>query len=186
LVTPPGQEAYEFLRENFAGYGLKTGKRGWETHADVDPEHEFSSPFYRNESRLLFERIGELRPGVLYILGDESNVNAVPRDYNPNFLEERLRKTGCATGGSGGVHEGRVAAIVFEGVSHLVPMEVPTRTAEAIAPWLVNEVKRWRNGEARLQETWFSKTLIEKQAISEEWKKQMGGPPNRGGKKSKM
>lgn len=42
---------------------------------------------------------------------------------------------------------GRVGEVTFEGVGHLIPMEVVDRTAEACAGWIAPEVERWRVGE---------------------------------------
>lgn len=179
LTTPPSQEVYTFLRPNYEGYGASKGKPlNRTTHADLDPTDPHTYPFYRSEPIRLYERLGEVRPSVLYISGATSTVSS------PTIDQGRLDKTGIGIGGSGGFKEGRVKLVSLDGVGHLIAQEAPERTAREVVGWWTGEVDRWRRADAELERAWFSKSLRDKQAISEEWKKHTGGPPKRAKKES--
>lgn len=177
LTTPNGQEVYTFLRPNFEGKG---GKVDWKRTPDVDPGNENNYPFYRREPNAMWDRIEELRPGVLFVIGGESNINGW------GGVEDREKRMGTGIGGSGGKSEGRVESVTLEDVGHLVPIEEPTRTAEIMAKWLGKATEMWHQDQEDLQKTWYAKILKEKQQIGEEWKRHMGGEPVRAKKSSKI
>jgi pimeloyl-ACP methyl ester carboxylesterase len=120
LTTPTGQEVYQFSRPNFQNYGAaQAGKVNRKTHADLDPDNPNQHPFYRWEPNRTFTRLEEIRPSVLYVSGEISDVS-----HNiPGLDETRLRRTGTGIGGSGGEVEGRVKLVELKGVGHLVVME---------------------------------------------------------------
>jgi hypothetical protein len=80
--------------------------------------------------------------------------------------------------------KGRVEEIFLQGLGHLIAQEATTLCAEGMAPWVGKEVQRWKIG---LQEyvEWTKKPLVEKQTLSEEWKRRVGGPPVKKGKNGK-
>lgn len=93
--------------------------------------------------------------------------------------------TGTGVGGSGGATEGRVKGVTLESVGHLVPMEVPKLCAEKAIEWLGPETERWCTEEETWKKEWEAKTRLERQVVSEEWKRMAGGDPRAGsGKRS--
>lgn len=180
LATPPAHEVHTFLRPNFAGYGASKGVPvDRNTHADLDETSSLSYPFYRPEANITFDKLGELRPPVLYVSGGTSQVS------HPKLDQQRLNVTGAGRGGSGGAKEGRVQLVTLEGVGHLVAQEAPQRTAKEVVGWVAAEMDRWRAQEEKLREEYYSKgTVADRQAITEEWKKYTGGLPKRPAKKT--
>lgn len=173
LTTTPAQEVFTFLRPNFEGYGKDGKPVNRETHPDLNPAlGPGQYPFYRSEAPQIYARLPEVRPSVLYIFGQTSGVST------EEMNEEKVARTGVGPGGSGGRAEGRVDGVTFEGVGHLIPMEAVEKTAEAVGTWIGKEAVRWRE-EAEEWESWRRKELQDKQQISEEWKKMIGGPPKR-------
>ena len=172
LTTTPSQEVFTYLRPNYDGYGVNGKPVNRSTHADIDTSRPRLYPFYRPESPNVYFRLHELRPTVLFVFGGESLVSDASRD------EEKIARTGTGQGGSGGVVEGRVKGVTFEGVGHLIPMEAVDKTAETMAEWIGGESVRFRD-EMQQQEVWKSRTVEEKQRIDDTWKKMIGGPPKR-------
>lgn len=144
LRTTKHQEVLSFLRANFptADFPEPSTKPNPRTHPDVDPETHPNSPFYRPEPLATFRRLPMLRPSVLYLFGDQSALSA------PLAIADKLANTGTGVGGSGGAKHGRVRQITFEGVGHLIPMEIVAKTADASASWIVSEIERWTETEA--------------------------------------
>ncbi|KAK3687061.1 hypothetical protein LTR37_019175 [Vermiconidia calcicola] len=172
LTTTPAQEVFTNLRPNYEAYGVDGKPVNRSTHADIDPSRSRLYPFYRNEAPYVFARLPEVRPSVLYIFGGTSNTSSAEAN------EAKISRTGNGAGGSGGVAEGRVRGITFDGVGHLIPMEASERTADAIAEWIGSEMMRVRE-EMRRQEEWRKKSLREKQDIDATWQKMIRGAPKR-------
>ncbi len=79
-----------------------------------------------------------------------------------------------------GAAEDRVKSVIFEDIGHLIAMEATERTADHASEWVGGELERWRKDEEEHERTWTKgKTLVEKQRVDEEWKRQMGGPYER-------
>jgi hypothetical protein len=76
---------------------------------------------------------------VLYIFGDQSSLS------EPLLKADKMAQTGIAPGGSGGAKKGRVQEVTFQGVGHLIPMEVVGKTADACQEWLALEVANWKS-----------------------------------------
>ena len=187
LTTPRHQEVFTYLRPNFNPLDPRTGELtvSRATHPDLDTNlpNELIYPFYRPEPTMTFRNLPHVRPGVLYIFGGASTVS------RPEWIEDKLETTGIGVGGSGGAKEGRVKGVTLPGVGHLVPMEVPCLCAEEVADWLGKEVERWKKQEDKWKEEWEAKPRIERQTVSEEWKRMIGGDPRhgtRGKKKEKL
>lgn len=78
--------------------GLPRGSPQKEMHPDdID-----SFPFYRPEPSLIFRKLPELQPAVMYLFGRDSDLS------KSDACQEKLRLTGTGVGGSGGVSCGRV------------------------------------------------------------------------------
>lgn len=173
LTTTVANEVRTFLRPNYDGYGSKNPdkKVNRTTHPDIDPKQRDTWPFYRSEAPRTFARLPEIRPSVLYVFGELSDVSS------PEYNEAKLAATGTGVGGSGGRAEGRVKGVELPKVGHLIAQEAPQRTAEEVSLWIDNEMVRWRKEEEVWQSEWRSKPLREKQVLDERWKQAMGGDP---------
>ncbi|PIA89593.1 hypothetical protein CB0940_07467 [Cercospora beticola] len=183
LATPAAQEVWSFLRTNYDGYGVDGKPIDRFTHPDLDPTLPDQKPYYRSEPIFTYRRLPELRPSVLYIFGELSDV------CPPKVARDKVSKTGIGAGGSGGEEEGRVKGVMFEKIGHLIAMETPGRTAETMADWVGKEMVIYREQRKRLEE-WWAKPSKEKRSLDAKWIAEMGGPPKRkngnGGEKAKI
>ncbi|KAL9064630.1 MAG: hypothetical protein Q9161_008758 [Pseudevernia consocians] len=174
LTTTKHQEVFTFLRPNFDGLDangkLVVNRR---THPDLDLRAAELYPFYRPEPPAVFNDLPRLRPSTLYIFGGQSDLST------PDLRKQKMERTGTGVGGSGGAGADRVKEVVFEDVGHLIPMEAVARCAAAAGEWLSSDLKRWGGEEAEFKREWEAKERRAKYAISEEWKKNIGGDPRR-------
>ncbi|KAL8898872.1 MAG: hypothetical protein Q9192_001852 [Flavoplaca navasiana] len=172
LLTPKHQEVFTFARPSFDAadeQGRTVVDRS--AHPDMDLDAGETHPFYRAEPSSTFRKLPYLRPPVLYMCAGQSDLSA------PVLREQRLSTTGVGVGGSGGAAEGRVKEVLFEDAGHLIPMEIVEESADAAAEWLAPEMERWTQQEKEFQVKWNQKTRSEKQMISDEWKRRIGGDP---------
>ncbi|KAI9644500.1 hypothetical protein NHQ30_006521 [Ciborinia camelliae] len=177
LTTTKHQECFSFMRPSWDAFS-PDGKTM--TRPDLIPDLHASSPvqhpFYRPEPHNTLLRLPHLRPPVLYIYGSTSTICDAPSRAH------KLSRTGIGHGGSGGAKEGKVTEVILEGIGHLVAQEAPAQCADALAPWIGREVKSWRTQREEYL-AWTNKTLREKQTVSSEWERRVGGPPARLGSK---
>lgn len=171
LATSKHHEVFSFLRPNFVTeeYPSPSTQPNPITHPDVDPAAAPNSPFYRPEPINTFHKLPNVRPSVYYIFGDQSFLSA------PVLKADKLAQTGIGVGGSGGVKKGRVDHVTFEGVGHLIPMEVVGQTADACGSWLAPEIERWRSIEDAERHEWAAVPIEEKGKLSEQYVKTMSG-----------
>ncbi|KAL8975088.1 MAG: hypothetical protein Q9197_000695 [Variospora fuerteventurae] len=141
------------------------------THPDLDLEGGDIYPFYRAEPDITFKQLPYVRPSVLYIHAGNSDLSA------PELREFRMKRTGIGVGGSGGAAEGRVKEILFEDASHFMPMENVGKLADVAAGWIAEETERWKEQEEQFEAKWSRKSRLEKQTVSAEWKRRVGGDP---------
>lgn len=170
LTTTKHQECFTFLRPSWEAMsegGLEITNR--ELIPDMAPDSKVRYPFYRPEPSNTLARLGEVRPGVLFIFGETSDMSF------PEARKQKVDLTGYGIGGSGGAKEGRVKEKVLEGVGHLVAMEASDKCAEAAADWLNQELKIYEAEKKRYME-WTTKDLAAKATLSNEWKMRIGGP----------
>lgn len=180
LATTKHQEVFTFLRPLFPDpANAPLDQVTAYSHPDIDPEilstgHNFYSPVPFSTLKLL----EHVRPPIMYVFGGTSPMNP------PENIAQKMSITGSGIGGSGGAAKGRVKQITLPDVGHLVAMEAPMETAKGAATFIGETIKDWRE-EARKWDEWRKNgTKMEKQTVSEEWKKRMGGDP-RGGKNGK-
>jgi len=175
LTTSKYQEVWTFLRPNYQGQD-EDGKVviNRKTHADANYEDTF--PFYRPEPIATFHKLPFVRPSVLYVFGETSNMSL------PEVREYKLQNTGIGVGGSGGVKEGRVKEVLLEGVGHLIPMEAANESAEVAAEWVGREMGRWSEEEAEWRKAWEGRGRRAEVVVDEEWVRRIGGPIERKGK----
>jgi pimeloyl-ACP methyl ester carboxylesterase len=165
LTTTKHQEVLTFMRPNFPG---PTNSNPEErpnpvTHPDVNPEAGPNTPFYRPEPISTFRQLPYLRPSVLYIFGDQSFLSA------PLLKADKMAHTGVAPGGSGGFKKGRVQEVTFEGIGHLIPMEVVGKTADACQDWIALELANWKSRTAEHELQWSKVPREERGRMSEEF-----------------
>ena len=170
LTTTKDQECFTFLRPSWDAFSEdgKTLVRP-ELVPDMNKVNNLLFPFYRPEPPNTLARLGELRSSALYIFGSTSPMS------DESSRNSKMEITGVGLGGSGGAKEGRVKEVVLEGIGHLVAMEATQKCAEVAAPWISQEIKRSEE-EKKLYVEWTQKSLIEKQTLSDEWKRRIGGP----------
>ncbi|KAK3725116.1 hypothetical protein LTR37_000627 [Vermiconidia calcicola] len=174
LTTTKHQEVLTFLRPNFPSpeYPNPSTNPNPLTHPDVDPNTPPNAPFYSPVPIATFHKLPQVRPSVFYIFGD---VAAGAYLSAPVLKADKLANTGTGVGGSGGVKKGRVGSVTFDGVGHLIPMEVVGRTAEACRDWLVPELGRWRAIEDEERREWGRVERREKSRLSKEYVERMTG-----------
>ena len=133
-------------------------------HPDFSgPAEAFHSFFYRAEPVIVDRLLPNVRPSVLYIFGSASPVSTA------ESRQRKLERTGNGVGGSGGAVKGRVREAVIEGRGHLVPLEAVAACADDAAPWIEDEVRRWKKEESSIADGWAQKNLREKGMLTQEW-----------------
>lgn len=172
LKTTKHQEVFTFARPNFKAF--RSGQFDPKHHVDLEREAAAITPFIRAEGNDVYRRLESVRPSVLYVFGENSELSA------PEERRAKICLTGAGVGGSGGIKAGRVKEVVLAGVGHLVAMEAVGRCAESAAAWIGAELKRWKADEEEFQKAWACKSIIEKSTIDDEWREMMGTPPGTG------
>lgn len=160
LATTKHQEVMSYLRPNFDG---KVAKIDRLTHADMIGPPEAIRPFYRAEPVIIYRLLPHVRPSVLYVFGGASPVSTL------QFRQKKLERTGRSVGGSGGAAEGRVREVAVKGRGHLLPLEAVAACADAAAPWIEEELRKWKRDEITTANGWASKSLREKSMVSKAW-----------------
>lgn len=176
LTTTLHQEVFTFSRPSYRPNN--EGPINRLTHPDFDENETGGYPFYRSEPPRTFAMLPHLRPSVLYVFADKSDMCL------PELCQDKLDVTGVGVGGSGGVAAGRVSSVRMQNVGHLIAMEAVDESADRAAEWIESEVQRWKSEDKALREEWNKKSKIEKITIDDEWKKNIG-PPKNSGKRSK-
>lgn len=153
LTTTKHMECFTFYRpRNLGARDPVTGKRAFERRAAPDAviyTDEFPDfPWYQAAPAQTASRLGELRPGVIWIVGENSTV------CTPESNKERMELTGYGWGGSGGAKEGMVKEFVVEGTGHLVAMEKPTVVANRAGEYIGQEMARWRREDEVHRKEW--------------------------------
>ncbi|KAK5716989.1 hypothetical protein LTR17_016206 [Elasticomyces elasticus] len=123
------------------------------------------TPIYHAEPIIAHIAQPHIGPSALYIFGGRSPVSL------QHQREDKLSRTGTGVGGSGGAEAGRVKSTLIAKAEHLIPMEAVDLCAQAITPWVVEQVERWRADEAKLSLGWAERSLKEKTTVSEGWTK---------------
>ncbi|KAG6000891.1 hypothetical protein E4U43_001470 [Claviceps pusilla] len=172
LTTSKHQEVFTFLRPSWPAFDLE-GKTV--IHADwikeMGPPQSFPTtlslyPFYRPEPMLTYDRLANVRPGVLFINGASSTVATAQE------TETRAGLTGTARGGSGGLQTGRVKNVTHPRHGHLIPFENPAFCAQEACAFLAAEMAIWA-AEERDYEEWTKLPVQQKVTLSREWKSRL-------------
>nr|POE47526.1 abhydrolase domain-containing protein mpah [Quercus suber] len=165
LTTTKHQEVFTFIRPNFATPAFPDPATSPDpsTHPDVDLSSPPIVPFYSPAVSSTFHKLPFLRSSVLYLYASESHLSSAP------LRADREAHTGIGAGGSGGFAKGRVQQHMFQGVGHLIPMEVVDDAAELCAGWVEPELRRWRVGEEAQRRAWAAVPREQKTVLSEEF-----------------
>jgi pimeloyl-ACP methyl ester carboxylesterase len=163
LTTTKHQEVFSFMRTYHpAGPGDPPDKA---LHPELPMFEEMGSPapFYRPEPILTHHMLPFLRPTVLYIFGEHSDLS------HPIARKEKMEMTGTGVGGSGGAEAGKVVDIVIKDVGHLIAMEKPEETATLGADWIEKRMSEWRKDDKALREYWNRVPEKEKYTLGAEY-----------------
>lgn len=166
LTTTKAQELYFYMRPSYvdARSGLPRGFPEHEMHPDdIDP----STPFYRPEPAQLLRRLPEIKPDVLYLFGDKSDLSS------PAARRAKVETTGSGTGGSGGVAKGSVEEVILP-CGHLVPMELVRESADASADFIHSRVLEWESKVKGFHEAWGRIPHPERVKVDGQWEKHIG------------
>lgn len=169
LTTTKHQEVWTFLRPNYKGQD-EQGKMVHNRKTHADASYEGTYPFYRPEVISTLHKLPFVRPSVLYVLGETSNMSL------PELRIQKVQNTGIGVGGSGGAREGRVKEVMLKGVGHLVPMEAADESAEVAAEWVGREMERWREEEREWRESRRGRGRRGDVVVDDEWVRRIGGP----------
>ncbi|KAJ6444974.1 ISWI chromatin-remodeling complex ATPase ISW2 [Purpureocillium lavendulum] len=171
LTTTKHQELFTFLRPTYRGV---PGEEYKDKDPIADEEHP-GYPFYRPEPLQVYSRLPELRPSVLYVFGDKS-------ELSPSVQRQaKMSRTGTGVGGSGGAAAaGRVKEVVLD-CGHLVPMEKVAECADAIVPFLRDELERWRREKVEFERYWNKKSRAQQTTIDEGWAEKVKPDATRAG-----
>lgn len=175
LATTKFQETLMYARLN-SNKQAQHGLNNWDAHGEHDepsttqdglPVTGLIGPDWhiscRIEAWLSAQMVVYLRPSVLYLSGSRSN-------HCRNGIHKELAgKTGTAFSGSGGMPHNRVRHVVIEKGGHFLPQEETGAIAEVMAPWMQQEVQRWRRSEDRIASGWAGQSQSEKSALPPEW-----------------
>ncbi|PNS19944.1 Peroxisomal membrane protein LPX1 [Sphaceloma murrayae] len=171
LRTSKHNEVFSFLRPNFVRDGVQDpGRRpDRRTHPDVDTALEPpASPFYRAEPGETFHRLQFVRPSVLYVFGEKSEVST------KLLRADKMAVTGTGVGGNGGAKTGGTKEVAVD-AGHLVAMEKVDECADHAADWIGKEVGRWKREEEQWQKEISETKPEERYTISEEFKGVISG-----------
>ncbi|OJJ06090.1 hypothetical protein ASPVEDRAFT_45507 [Aspergillus versicolor CBS 583.65] len=166
LTTTKPQELYFYMRPSYTDdrSGLPRGYPEHEMHPDdIDP----STPFYRPEPAQMLRRLPGIKPAVLYLFGDKSDLSS------PSARRAKVETTGTGVGGSGGVAKGFVEEAVLP-CGHLVPMELVRESADVSADFIHSRVLEWESKVKGFHEAWGRVPHPERVKIDEQWEKHIG------------
>ena len=169
LTTSKHQECFTYLRQGWEAFS-EDGRQLLNPSLvpDMASDGLDINDFYRPEAPMILSHLDELRPSALYIFGGTSSMS------QPDSRKTKMQITGTGVGGSGGSKLGRVKQVVLDGIGHLVAMEATKECANAAASWLDQELRRFEE-ERRDYIAWTKKPLIDKQTLSDEWKRRAMG-----------
>ncbi|KAL4882276.1 Alpha/beta hydrolase family-domain-containing protein [Aspergillus karnatakaensis] len=173
LASTKAQELYFYLRTSYTDSrtGISRGKPQEEMHPD-DAELQTMSegkevPFYRPEPANVFRRLPEVKPPVLYLFGEKSEMSS------SEAQAQKMRVTGTGVGGSGGVERGTVQEVVLP-AGHLVPMEAVKECGEACAGFISQIVSGWERRIEEYRRVWDGVADSERGGVEAQWVEEIG------------
>jgi len=121
------------------------------------------APFHRPEPHITFNMLPNLRPSVLYIFGEHSDMSTAP------LRKGKVENTGTAPHGSGGAKAGKVEEVLLMDTGHLIAMEKVDETASNAASWIGKRMAEWNTDEAALKKYWDSVPEKEKYTLNKDY-----------------
>lgn len=178
LQTTKAQEQYNYVKPTYDDDRLLMEKgQVWNEFYADDREDIGDEEFSRSENKILWHRLSELKPSVLFVPGENSGVSS------PELRRRRLEVTGTGPGGSGGLARGRVKEAAVD-AGHLVPYERPKEAAQASAEFLDHELERWTAEEEDRRQRWAKLSRRERVDINDKWRDGLGVKSKGGAKKT--
>ncbi|OJK03199.1 hypothetical protein ASPACDRAFT_1886201 [Aspergillus aculeatus ATCC 16872] len=171
LTTTKAQELFYYTRPSYLDErsGLPRGYPEEEMHPDdVDETY----PFYRPNPAWMFRRLPELKPAILYLFGDQSDLSL------PTARREKVECTGTGVGGSGGAARGLVREVVLP-CGHMVPMERVLESAKASASFIPARLSAWELKVSRFREAWERVPHLDQVSVDRQWERGIGALPIR-------
>ncbi|PYH29273.1 toxin biosynthesis protein [Aspergillus neoniger CBS 115656] len=167
LTTTKAQELFYFVRPSYVDErsGLPRGNPEEEMHPD---DHDADYPFYRPESAWMFRRLPHLKPPILYLFGEQSDLSS------PIARRDKVVTTGTGLGGSGGAARGLVEEVVLPS-GHMFPMELVKETAEASAAFMDKRLSDWESRVATFRRAWEGVPHHERLSIDGQWERNING-----------
>ncbi len=167
LSTTKHQEVWTYVRSNFSP---QDPERDRLISPDLDSADQLRFPFTRAEANIIYNNLQHLRPSVLWIWGETSNL------HSPEWEAQKMSLTGSGVGGSGGAKVGKVQRIIINGHGHMVPCEKVRECAEYAADWLGEWFKEYKADEEFYQNHVNGRSTNGMLMVSEEWKKRVKQP----------
>ncbi|EAW09077.1 uncharacterized protein ACLA_078250 [Aspergillus clavatus NRRL 1] len=170
LTTTKAQELFHFMRPSYVDErsGLPRGT----PEEDMHPDDIDGSSFHRPEPAWMFRHLPEVKPAVLYLFGEKSDLSL------PAARRDKVMTTGTGVGGSGGLARGMVQEVVLP-CGHLIPMELVKESAEASAAFLDARIFMWDSRVSQFRKAWGKVPHRERVRVDEQWKKHIGASPRR-------
>ena len=154
LTTPKSMEVYTMMRPDPPLKGFPEAP----DYAGREEDTRVIEGFYRGERTIVKNSLPYVLPSLLYVWAAKSPLS------QPGYRSRIVDRTGIGNGGNGGVKKGQVKETLVNGCNHPIPLEQPNAAASAIAPWLNEELAKWREeANTKKEQPAFQST------IHEEW-----------------
>ncbi|KAL3264411.1 hypothetical protein ABHI18_000819 [Aspergillus niger] len=160
-------ELFYFVRPSYVDErsGLPRGNPEEEMHPD---DHDADYPFYRPESAWMFRRLPHLKPPILYLFGERSDLSS------PTARQDKVATTGTGLGGSGGAARGLVEEVVLP-CGHMIPMELVQESAEASAAFIDKRLSAWESRVLTFRRAWERVPHQEQLSVDQQWERHING-----------
>jgi pimeloyl-ACP methyl ester carboxylesterase len=172
LTTTKHQELFMFERPTYRGQPGVAPQDDKLHYADFNPSApaDYSGhPFYRPEAAYVFNHLPEIRPNVLWLFGEKSDVGKSKTSTAADGWAEKVSRTGVAVGGGGGVKHGQVEQAVVRDAGHLLAFEKVGDSAEVISEYLGRQTRQWKQRSDAFEKERMQKSQLEKSTIDQRW-----------------
>lgn len=171
LTTTKAQEVWTFLRPNFRNHKpLENGNRVDRVlYPDMNHyQAEFS--FYRSELNTGFEWLANVRPSLLFIFGGKSYLSDIEQQ------DAKMKHTGTGLGGNGGVENEEVEKYVFDGLSHMAPLEDIAGCSKVLGEWIDRKMIQFEEDEAIIRGFDMEKSENGMATLTKKWVEMVKSP----------
>lgn len=170
LTTTRHHETRAYARPAFPkpGEPLESFQPTRLTHPDLTKEEhtDLKQPVYRPETVHVHRMLPFLQPSCHYIYAAKSPFMSA----KPEGRAAKVKMTGVASGGSGGVEEGKVSETVLPVGGHYVPFEDPRVVAEEVSRALNKSLEAWFRETEDQRRKYENLSNREKTTLDDEWK----------------